>query len=284
MRSKKRLYISLILPLLLFLGLLGFSGTMIVTELVTANREAEAFERLADQVRANRELLANGDLPKLPPKTEETGGEPAAEVATEVEEEEPVNEAFLVYASLYQQNPDFFGWLSLEGTEIDYPIMFTPTEPQRYLRRAFDGSYALSGCPFLDGGYFDGCYNYLIYGHNMKNGKIFASMTYYADEAYWREHPTIRFDTLNELGEYEIMAAFYSEAYPKDEVDVFRYYQYVDLSDPERYAEYLEEVEKAALYDTGVAASYGDQLLTLSTCSYHSANGRFVIVAKKIES
>lgn len=91
----------------------------------------------------------------------------------------------------------------------------------------------------------------------------------------------IRFDTLYERGKYEVMAAFYSKVYDVDEQGVFRYYEYTDLSSPERFQEYVEQVKATALYDTGVTAECGDQLLTLSTCSYHTADGRFVVVAKK---
>ena len=82
-------------------------------------------------------------------------------------------------------------------------------------------------------------------------------------------------------GGYEVLAAFYSEIYPVDAEGVFRYYEYADLSDPERFTEYVEQAKAAALYDTGIAAQYGDRLLTLSTCSYHTDNGRFVVVARK---
>ena len=69
--------------------------------------------------------------------------------------------------------------------------------------------------------------------------------------------------------------------YSVDDVDVFRYYAYTDLSDRSVFAEYAEQIKGAALYDTGVEVTYGDQLLTLSTCEYHTANGRFVVVAKR---
>lgn len=104
----------------------------------------------------------------------------------------------------------------------------------------------------------------------------------YADEAFWREHPKIRFDTIYEPGEYKVLAAFYAKVYRSQDENVFRFYRYTDLSEPETFDEYLNGVSSSALYDTGVTATYGDQLLTLSTCSYHTPDGRFVIVAKKL--
>lgn len=185
------------------------------------------------------------------------------------------------YAALKEQNSDFFGWISIEGTTLNYPVMYTPDDPEYYLRRDFNGKKSQSGVPFLAGSCYEGCENYLIYGHNMKNGAMFATLMSYADQEYWEQHPTIQFDTLTESGEYDVLAAFYSEIYAQDANDVFRYYQYTDLSDPSVFAEYVEQAQSAALYDTGISAAYGDQLLTLSTCSYHTDNGRFVIVARK---
>ena len=196
--------------------------------------------------------------------------------------EEPTMPAMLPgYAALYEENPDLFGWVQIEDTKLNYPVMYTPDDPEYYLRRAFDGSEAVSGVPFLDGDCPENGGNYLIYGHNMSAGTMFAALLSYAKPEFFEEHPVIRFDTLFERGEYEVMAAFYSKAYGSEEQDVFRYYQYTDLSSPERFGEYVAQVEAAALYDTGVTAEYGDQFLTLSTCSYHTDNGRFVVVARK---
>ena len=113
----------------------------------------------------------------------------------------------------------------------------------------------------------------------MKDGAMFGSLADYADRDYWAEHPAIRFDTLEADGEYEVLSAFYSRVYKVNENDLFRYYQYADLSEPERFAEFVEQAQEAALYDTGVTAEFGDKLLTLSTCSYHTTDGRFVVVA-----
>lgn len=187
------------------------------------------------------------------------------------------------YAALYEENPDLFGWVRIEGTKLDYPVMYTPDDPEYYLRRAFDQSDSVSGVPFLDGKCTEDGGNYLIYGHNMYSGTMFACLLSYAQSDFYEEHPIIHFDTLFEQGEYEVMAAFYSKVYNSDDQNVFRYYQYTDLSAPDRFREYISQVEDAALYDTGVTAQYDDQLLTLSTCSYHTANGRFVVVARKID-
>lgn len=186
------------------------------------------------------------------------------------------------YADLKAQNPDFFGWISIEGTHIDYPVMFTPDDPEQYLRRAFDGSSSQSGVPFLSADCFAGGGNWLIYGHNMKNGSMFADLLNYAREDFWQAHPLIRFDTLEEEGTYEVVAAFYARVYTEGESG-FAYYAYTDISRQADFEAYLAQVSGAALYDTGVQAQYGDQLITLSTCTNRSQDERFVVVGRQIQ-
>ena len=182
-----------------------------------------------------------------------------------------------------EKNPDFWGWIKIDDTALSYPVMHTPEEPEYYLRRDFEGAYSLRGVPFLDGRCYDGCGNYIIYGHYMKDGTMFGSLQAYAKPAYCEEHPTITLNTANGCEVYTVMAAFYSQVYKQEDTRVFRYYQYADLSNEADFAAYVEQVKKAALYDTEVNAQYGEQLLTLSTCSYHTDDGRFVVVAKKQE-
>ena len=126
----------------------------------------------------------------------------------------------------------------------------------------------------------------MIYGHYMRNGSMFGSLDRYADPAYWEEHPEITYDLIQPDGSYQrhtyqVMAAFYSRVYRTDETGVFRFYYYQDLSDPAAFQEYVDGLEGAALYDTGVTAQPGDRLLTLITCSYHTDGGRFVVAARE---
>lgn len=183
------------------------------------------------------------------------------------------------YDELWQQNQDMVGWLTVEGAEVDLPVMFTPNSPEYYLRRAFDGSYALSGSLFLAEGWSPEANHAIIYGHNMNSGDMFGKLDRYRDEEYAQAHSQLHFDTLTEEREYTVLTAFYSEVYPLHDENAFHYYRYTDLSDPEVFQEYLQRVRAVALYDTGAEPQYGDRLLTLSTCSYHKKNGRFVVVA-----
>lgn len=186
------------------------------------------------------------------------------------------------YAPLCDMNPDFFGWLSIEGTKIDYPVMYSPDRPEHYLHRAFDGSRSYSGVPFMDGACPPDGNMYLIYGHHMRDKTMFGQLPLYAQQRFYEEHSIIRFDTRYEQRAYQVIAAFYSRVYAENEPAAFRYYEFVDLSDEKVFAAYVASVRDAAIYDTGFTAAYGDEFLALSTCNYHTKDGRFVVVAKRI--
>lgn len=187
------------------------------------------------------------------------------------------------YELLYKQNSDIIGWIKIEGTQINYPVMQSPDDPQYYLRRNFKKEYAYSGLPFVD---FrcdtsDPSYNLLIYGHNMKNGTQFGQLPKYARKAFWEQHQVFQFDLLYETRTYEIVSIFLSKQY-KDDEKGFRYNDYIDLSEMDRFNEYIEQAKEVSIIDTGVEANWGDELLTLSTCHYYIENGTFVVVAKRI--
>ena len=111
---------------------------------------------------------------------------------------------------------------------------------------------------------------------------MFNNILMYEEEKFWKKHPTIQFDTLYETGEYEIYAAFYSRVFKVSDTGVFRYYDYTDLTDETDFDAFTWQAKAASIYDTGVEAEYGDELITLITCAYHEKNGRFVLVAKKV--
>lgn len=199
---------------------------------------------------------------------------------TDNEDERFVSE----YKALVEKNPDFWGWIKIEGTQLSYPVMYTPDDPEHYLRRDFDGNYSTHGVPFLDAACSDECGNYIIYGHHMKDGTMFGSLLSYAKKDYWKAHPIIQLNTSEGKSTYTILAVFYAKVYNQEDSGVFRYYQYTDLTDPDRFNEYVEKIKTASIYDTDVDTQPGAQLLTLSTCSYHTEDGRFVVVAQRQKS
>ncbi len=186
------------------------------------------------------------------------------------------------YRALYQENGDLVGWLSIEGTDIDYPVM-QREDDEYYLHHDFYGEESRYGCLYVKGqaDVDTPGTNFIIYGHNMKNRSMFGKLKYYRKESFWREHPRISFDTLYEERTYEIIAVFRSRVYQPEE-DVFKYYQFYQADNQEEFSWFYENIKELSLYDTGVTAAFGDTFLTLSTCAYHVEDGRFVVVAKAI--
>lgn len=184
------------------------------------------------------------------------------------------------YEELVAQNPDMVGWVRIDGTGIDYPVMYTGDD--FYLEHGFDRRPSQSGVPYIDKRCSVGPFgtNTIVYAHHMKNGTMFARLLRYKDKLYYEQHPTIRFDTLYEEQEYDILAVFESKVYKKSDT-VFKHYNFLNAESEQEFNEYIQGIGAQALYDTGVTAQYGDELITLMTCAYHTENGRFVVVAKK---
>ena len=206
----------------------------------------------------------------------------------EVVEEEKIknDESDLLkeYQDLYLQNDDMVGWIKIDGTKINYPVMQTVDEPNFYLRRGFDKKYTIYGCPYMQ----ENCNvdkpsdNLVIYGHHMNDGTMFANLMKYTKKSFWEEHKTIVFDTLEEHKEYEVMAAFKTVVY-SDSPESFKYYHFVDAENEEEFNAFVEKSKELSFYDTGVEAEYGDKFITLSTCEYSKKNSRMVVVAKRVK-
>jgi sortase B len=185
------------------------------------------------------------------------------------------------FTSLYEENPDIVGWLSIEGTKIDYPVMQNEDD-EYYLHRNFYGEEDKYGCLYVrnSADVFTPGTNIIIYGHNMKDGSMFGTLKNYQRKDYYKEHPTISFDTLYEERTYQIIAVFYSQVYNTDD-KVFKYYQFYQADTKEEFDNFYNNIKALSLYDTGIDAKYSDTFITLSTCSYQVEDGRFVVVAKK---
>lgn len=187
------------------------------------------------------------------------------------------------YQALYLQNNDMVGWIKIEDTKINYPVMQSKDNPNFYLKHGFDKSYTDYGCPYVQ----ENCDvdipsdNLIIYGHNMKDSSMFSGLMKYKDKSFWESHKTIRFDTLTEKCNYEVIAVFKTVVYT-DSPESFKYYQFINADTRDEFNAYITKCKELALYDTGVTAEYGDKLITLSTCEYSRNNGRMVVVAKKI--
>ena len=142
------------------------------------------------------------------------------------------------FADLYTANNDFIGWLTIPGTEIDYPVMHTPSDEEFYLKRDFNKEKSSSGTLFL-AAKCDALLpsdNVVIYGHNMKAGTMFHDLLKYETEDYYKEHKTFRFDTLLGNYEYEVIAAFRTEI--KRDDNTFKYYDFINAKDKDEFDDY----------------------------------------------
>lgn len=193
------------------------------------------------------------------------------------------SERMLQIEELQKTNKDIIGWLEIDGTNINYPVLQT-TDNDFYLTHNYKKESSGAGSLFLDKDFdmVNGSSNYLIYGHRNGQGLMFETLLNYAKEDFYKNHTKIRFTTMQEDATYEILAVFYSRVYYKKEKDVFRYYYFVNANNEQEYNDFVKNAKAASIYDTGVSATYGEQLLTLSTCEYSQNNGRFVVVAKKV--
>lgn len=190
------------------------------------------------------------------------------------------------YERLYEANADFAGWITIAGTEIDYPVMQAVSESSDfYLNHDFNGAEDINGSIFLDSrnNLESPNDNMIVYGHNMKSGMMFGGLKDYLDKNYWMEHKTITFDTIYEKAVYEIIAVCLSQVAAEEAGD-FRYYDFIDAGNKKAFKNYMKNVKALNIMDEPVKVSYGDKLLTLSTCNNYTKDGRLFLVAKKCEN
>lgn len=197
-------------------------------------------------------------------------------------ERETLPDTTVDLAALHAQKPDLVGWITLTGTNLDYPVMYKPDREDYYLRRNTAGEYSRSGAPYLE----ERCTlteashsnNLIIYGHHMQNGTMFSALVGYAQADFAAEHPAIEFNTLYGGGSYEVFASFAIDVEAEPE---FAYDTYTDLS-PDQFAWYVDEVLRRSDIDTGIRPAYGAELLTLSTCEDTDGGKRRVVCACRL--
>lgn len=236
----------------------AFCGVHIYAHFASESKQVKDFADMADTVEQARTSV--DDKPSIP--------------YSEAEDILPE------YGKLFLQNADMVGWLKIAGTSLNYPVMQTPKTPNYYLKHNFKKECSDLGTPYVQ----ENCDlsksdNLIIYGHHIKGGKMFGALEHYKSRGFYERHKNIQFDTLTQHSRYEIVTVFKTTAYSKSG---FRYYDFVDAKNADAFTNYIAKCKDLALYDTGVSAQYGDQLMTLSTCEYSAPNGRLVVVAKKL--
>ena len=259
-RTYKGAQVIAIIIAILLLCVAGFCAYLLIDNRQQKIEQKELFATIAEKVDAAESEL--GDLEQI-----------------STVEDKRAAQLLEVYGKLHDYNLDFVGWIRVPGTEINYPVMQSPNNPNFYLRHNFEKEYSNLGTPYLQENCdIRTCDNLIIYGHHMLDGGMFSDLELYKKKEFFEQHKYVRFDTLDELGLYEVMAVVITTAY---QADSFQYYNYIENNEL-TFNTYVQECKQHALYDTGIDAEYGDKLITLSTCEYSSDNGRLIVVAKKI--
>lgn len=233
-------------------------------------------------------------------KEQETVKSTELETEAVVEQKEEEKQILPKYEQRYNENNDFYGWIEIEDTNIDYPVMYTPQNPNFYIYRNFLKGESELGSIYIDGSNSPNSdNNIIIYGHNRKDLSMFGYLSCYKQESFYKGHKYIRFDTIYEEGKYEIIAvsqAFireedlmegndskipFKEVLPKD----YLFYKHLKLETEEEFNEYVDYMKEHSYYEIDSTAEYGEKLITLCTCTNIKKyqNERLLIVAKKIE-
>lgn len=233
---KKKLIIYILL--IVFLIAFVISAAMIILEIYNTNAAKTEFEQL--------EQLISIHEPETENETQQNTS--ANDTQPDNNEVKPLKIERDV-SKLISQNNDCVGWLSIPETNINYPVMHTPSEPEKYLRKSFFGKYRRMGTPFIDYRCSLESDNLIIYGHNMLNGTMFSSLEKYLNESYLNSHKTIEFETVEGCQYYTVQTVKVVE-------DNDSWYSVIDTEDETKY-------------------------LTLSTCYGENQKQRLLIIATK---
>ena len=249
---------NIVLPLIIFLiFILCASGYYLISTLVNDKKENDEFISLEQMIVEN--------------KVDEN---------EKIQEENSniTNYSNIDLISLKMENKDLIGWIKIDNSNINYPVM---QNGNYYLRKNFYKKYSKLGTPYLA----DYCNirtsNILtIFGHHINQGYMFADLLKYQNYDYYKSHKYIKFYTLedNKTIEniYEVCFAF------KIKAERYSYYSYTRFYDENDLKEYVENCQKLSFYNTETKFDYGNQFITLSTCEYSQNNGRMIVIGKKI--
>ena len=264
---KKTLFI---VTVLLLVAAFGVSAFMVGNYLLDGKKQADRMDQLAQAVS------------EAQTQTTETTEAVTEETTEATEPEETTKPGMLPgYKDIYEQNNDTVGWIKMEGTKMNYPVLQTPDDPNYYLYRDFDKKDSKRGSIYAwsEADINKPSDNITLFGHRMTDGSMFACLNEYTKKEAWDKNNLIFFDTLNEYHTYKIFAVFKTSA---NVGEGFSYHKFVDAANEQEFNEFVSTCKKLSFYDTGITPVYGDKLICLSTCEYTLDNGRLVVAAVRI--
>lgn len=271
-----KIKIILCICLAVCLTALGVSGFMLYNDYAQRQNDQNVFEQLDEVTRATNDEA----IPKETAMSETTESATLdADTAAKVDEQEFVHLAGDTYRNhahdfktLREINGECVGWLSIYGTTIDYPVMHTPNDPEKYLNQNFYGGYSVSGVPFLDAGCRVDGDNMIIYGHDMNAGTMFAPLLNYESKSFAQQHSVIQLETEQGVKKYSV----YAVAKVKSN-DMF--YNLKNAPNKAYFEQKIKDISQRALYTIGSQPKFGQKLITLSTCTNTGKDDRLIVIA-----
>lgn len=244
---------------------------LVVVAAVSAWQVYVPLQEDTESVRAYEDLTAYVHLPKISlPAEPPEKSQPETSASEEPLEQSMPTFPQVDFDALRAINPDVVGWLIIDGTNINYPVV-QGRDNQYYLRHLFTGEYNASGCIFLDSrnaGDFSNQHS-ILYGHHMGNGTMFNGLMDYKEQDFYDAHPSALL--LTPAGNYEIN--FFSGYVANVRADAWQ----VEFQSDKAFSGWLHAVQAKSLFQSTVEPSRLEKILTLSTCSYEFENARFVL-------
>ena len=268
---KKTVYI---LAVVLLLVVFGVSAFMVGSYILEGKEQEQKYDALAAIKDSAKENATQPTVADASEATDPEGTFGAAEFRDE-------NGMLVEYGELYAMNPDIVGWIRMDGTEMDYPVMQSPDRPNHYLYKDFEGKQSARGSIYIreECDMNEPSDNITVYGHNMRDGSMFECLNDYVHIDAWENNSLIFFDTLYDYHVYKIFAVFKTTATIGQG---FKYHNMIDAENKEAFDEFIATCKDLSFYDTGITPQYGDKIICLSTCEYTLENGRLVVAAYRI--
>lgn len=271
-KSRKILYICL---LCFFVLVFLVSGVFVADYLINSRQASSDYADLSSQ---KEQILATLTQPTAPQDPTPMPTDPSTGETVETEPQ-----MLPEYKPFYALNSDLVGWLTVPGTNVDYPVVQSPQgDPDFYLRRKFDKEPSKWGTIYArpDTDIETPSDNVVLYGHHMRDGTMFAALYDYRKPDFWETHKTFSFDTLYAHHTYQVWAVFKTSA---NAGEVFPYHKFFNAANEEEFDQFVSAIQDLQFYETGITPRFGDKLLLLSTCEYTLSNGRFVVCAVRVD-
>ena len=190
------------------------------------------------------------------------------------------------YAGLMDINPDIVGWIKIQNTKINHPVVQSK-DNDFYLYKDFNKKYDDHGIPFAD---FrnnmsknNASTNTILYAHNINGGRLFGDINKFRKISFYKENPLLEFNSLYENRKYKILSVFITDVDQTDP-NFFNYHDFIENNSDSSFNQYIKKIKDRELYDTKVDVNSNDKLLTLSTCINEIEGSRLVLVARQIRS